>query len=74
MLCSEEKFGEISQWNTETSTLKMYQKKHGICLAVQWLRLCALSAGGTGSVPGWETKIPHAARYGKKKYIIKNKK
>ena len=25
-------------------------------LSVQW----ALSAGSTGSVPGWRTKIPHA--------------
>ena len=29
-------------------------------LAVQWLRLCASSAGGIGSIPGWGTKIPHA--------------
>ena len=25
----------------------------------QWLRLCAHSAGGTGSIPGWGTKILH---------------
>ena len=29
----------------------------GTCLAVQWLRLCASTAGGTGSTPGWGTKI-----------------
>ena len=29
--------------------------------AVQWLRLHAPDAGGAGSIPGWETKIPHAA-------------
>ena len=28
---------------------------------VQWLRLHTPDAGGTGSIPGWETKIPHAA-------------
>ena len=33
----------------------------GISLAVQWLRLCAPNAGGTGLIPGWGTKIPHAA-------------
>ena len=27
---------------------------------VQWLRLSASTAGGTGSIPGWETKILHA--------------
>ena len=29
-------------------------------LVVQWLRLRASTAGGTGSVPGWGTKISHA--------------
>ena len=28
---------------------------------VQWLRLRASAAGGTGSIPGPGTKIPHAA-------------
>ena len=32
----------------------------GISLAVQWLRLHASNAGGTGLLPGQETKIPHA--------------
>ena len=36
-------------------------------LVVQWLRFCASNAGGVGSIPGWETKIPHVARYGQKK-------
>ena len=26
---------------------------------VQWLRLCAFSAGGSGSVPGRRTEITH---------------
>ena len=37
---------------------------HGSSWAVQWLELHvpnAPSAGGTGSIPGWGTKIPHAA-------------
>ena len=29
-------------------------------LAIQWLRLWASTAGGMGSIPGWETKIAHA--------------
>ena len=33
----------------------------GTSLAVQWLRLHAPNAGGTGSIPGWVTKISHAA-------------
>ena len=27
---------------------------------VQWLRQGASTAGGTGWIPGWGTKIPHA--------------
>ena len=34
---------------------------------VQWLRLRDYPAGGTGSIPGWGTKIPHAPRRGQKK-------
>ena len=33
-------------------------------LAVQWLELCASTAGGMGSIPGWEIKIPHAVQRG----------
>ena len=32
---------------------------YGISL-VQWLRLHAFTAGGTGSIPGQGTKIPYA--------------
>ena len=28
-------------------------------LAVQWLRHYASTVGGTGSIPGWGTKIQH---------------
>ena len=31
---------------------------------VQWLRLQACTAGGTDSIPGQGTKIPHAAQRG----------
>ena len=39
----------------------------GTSLAVQWLRLHASNAGGTGLIPGWGTKIPHAAGCSQKK-------
>ena len=43
----------------------------GSLLGVQRLRLCASTAGGMGSIPGWGTKIPHAAQHCQK---IKRKK
>ena len=39
----------------------------GTSLAVQWLRLCTSTAGGTGSIPGQGTKIPHAMQCNQKK-------
>ena len=33
----------------------------GTSLAVQWLRLCASTAGGMGSIPGQGPKILHAS-------------
>ena len=33
----------------------------GTSLVVQWLGLCASNAGVIGTIPGWETKILHAA-------------
>ena len=41
----------------------------GASLVVQWLRLCASTAGGMGSIPGWGTKIPHDAGSGQKKFF-----
>ena len=38
----------------------------GSSLAVQWLGLSASTAAGTGSIPGWGTKIPHATQRPKK--------
>ena len=32
-------------------------------LTVQWLRLHDSTEGGVVSLPGWGTKIPHAAKY-----------
>ena len=43
----------------------------GISLVVQWLRLHLSIAAGTGLIPDWGTKIPHAAWCGHK---LKKKK
>ena len=43
----------------------------GSSLVVQWLRLHPSIAAGTGSIPGWGTKIPHAKWCGPK---LKKKK
>ena len=48
--------------------------KIGTSLVVQWLRLCASNAGGTGLIPGWGTKIPHAAGCAPPKKSILRKK
>ena len=45
----------------------MFNNGHlGTSLAVQWLRLLAPNAGDMGSIPGQETKIPHATQHGQK--------
>ena len=38
-------------------------------LAVQWLRFCASTARGMGSIPGWRAKIPHTMVQPKKENI-----
>ena len=55
----------IGSWHEEVNFTKLCIS--GTSLAVQWLRLCALSAVGTGSIPGWGTKIPNAAQHGQNK-------
>ena len=45
-------------WNLKYNT--------GTSLAVQWLRLQASTAGGTGSIPGRGTYIPHATWHDQK--------
>ena len=38
----------------------------GTSLVVQWLRLCAATAGGTASIPVGETKTLHAMWHGQR--------
>ena len=56
------------------SSLAVPQKatRRGASLAVQQLRLRGSTAGGTGSIPGWGTKIPQAAHRPKKKTTLKS--
>ena len=44
-------------------------KSQGTSLVVQWVRLGASTTGGTSSIPGQGTKIPHAMWQGQKKKI-----
>ena len=46
----------------------------GNSLAIQWLRLHASTAEGTGSTPGKGTKIPHASQVRQKKRKGKKRK
>ena len=48
-------------------------RDRGTSLLLQWLGLCVAHARGTGSIPSWGTKIPHAVRCSKK-YLKKKKK
>ena len=50
------------------------QREAVTSLAVQWLRLCASTAGGAGSIPGRGTKIPHAAGHSRKIFLKKQPK
>ena len=43
------------------------QKCKETSLVVQCLRLCASTARGMGSIPGWGIKIPHDAKLSQKK-------
>ena len=52
----------------------MYRSKEneGTSLMVQGLRLCPSTPWGTGSVPGWGTKVPYAEWCGQKKMTSVN--
>ena len=57
MLCKKGQ-QSASEGGAHKSSLQL---RVGASLLVQWLRLCAPSAGGAGSIPGQGTKISHAA-------------
>ena len=58
--------GCITKWIFLTPQKWTFKNGYGNSLAVQWLGLRAFTAKGTGSIPGWGTKIPHAAWHGQK--------
>jgi len=58
-------FHEGLKGDYDLSRLRVKACKQGSdSLAVQWLGLGAFTAGALGSIPGWGTKIPQAARLG----------
>lgn len=42
--------------------LKLDSSRNSLLLEIQWLRLFTFTAMSLGSVPGWGSKIPQAAR------------
>ena len=60
-----EKFLEAFLPQPEVPIIKVMIQ--GTSLAVQWLRPCASSVGGVGSIPGWRTKMLYAAWHSQKK-------
>ena len=60
----------INKLKIVSGTLEMCNKllaAFGNSLVVQWLGLCAFTAEGVGSAPGWGTKIPQAMWHCQKK-------
>ena len=47
----------------EWSQAGRFKSSLGTSLVVQWLRICASTAEGTGSIPGQGTKIPHTSKW-----------
>ena len=73
-----EKYKSKLQWGITSYQLEWPSSKKnlqtGTSPVVQWLRLCASTAGGKGSIPGQGTKIPHAVLCSQKKRKKKRKK
>ena len=64
-----EKVFFVNLYHTENVFSSFKNILFGNSLAVQWLGLSASTAGSTGSISGWGTKIPHAGRP-KKKFCL----
>ena len=56
------------QCMAETNTIKKKKQKNSTenFWTVQWLRLQSSTAWGTGSIPGWGIKFPHATWHSQK--------
>ena len=57
----------------QTTSIAGEKKRVGKSPASQGLGLCAFTAKGPGSIPGWGTKIPQAAWCGQKHQTKPNK-
>ena len=62
-------YGSKVEERRQEATTRVWVR--GNSLVVLWLGLCAFTAKGTVSIPGWGTKIPQAMRRGRK---LKKKK
>ena len=66
MDCNAVHFTELKM--SESWSFLLWSKNMiGDSLVVQWLELWASTAGGTGSILGWGSKILHALWHGQKK-------
>ena len=57
---------DYSPWGRKESGLTEWLTLLKTSLVVQWLRFHASTAGETGYIPGWGTKIPYASWCNKK--------
>ena len=57
----------LAQWAILWPRATGVFKNIGTSLVIQWLGLHAFTAGGTGSIPGWGTKILQTTWCGQKK-------
>ena len=55
--------------NSRATSKRSKNKSIGNSMVVQWLQLCAFTANGPGSIPGWGTKIPQTAQHSQKKKV-----
>ena len=69
-----ESHGKVLSRRGTGSSVDFTKTPVGTSLVVQWLQLCPYNAGGTGSIPGQETKIPHNEMWQKKKKERKKEK
>jgi len=53
--------------DTYNGILFSFRKEGMTLLVVQWLRLCASTAGGMGSSPGWELRFHMSCDFAKKR-------
>ena len=60
---------KVSKNQLKKQSFTIATKRIRTSLAVKWLRLWASTTGGTGSIPGQGTKIPHAMWCSQKKKI-----